>query len=98
MPVLSETRHRGAFIRHTAVSKEMFRHGAAEGGVVRKEAGAVDSPHELLFVCKLNVGKGGVFCVKREIRPVGGGVGQEGSAENTAMALPVRPLGDMVRQ
>jgi hypothetical protein len=52
------------------VAGELSKHGAAEGGVMRKEAGVVDSPHEFMFVCELSVGEGGVTCVEREIRPV----------------------------
>jgi hypothetical protein len=48
--VLSEARRRGSVTRHVAVAGELSTHGAAEGGAVRKEAGVVDSPHELLFV------------------------------------------------
>jgi hypothetical protein len=44
-----------------AVVVELSTPGAAEGGVVREEAGVVDSPHKLLFVRELNVGEGGVF-------------------------------------
>jgi hypothetical protein len=47
-----------------AVAGELSTHGAAEGGVVREEAGVVDSRHELLFVCELDVGEGGVFSVE----------------------------------
>jgi hypothetical protein len=59
-----------------AVDDELSTHEAAEGGVVREEAGVVDSPHELLFVCELNVGERGVFGVEYEIRPLGGGRGK----------------------
>jgi hypothetical protein len=59
-----------------AVVGELSTHGAAEGGVVREEAGVVDSLHGLLFVCELNVGEEGVFGVELEIRPIGGSSGK----------------------
>jgi hypothetical protein len=51
MTVFSEVWHRGAVARHVAVAGELSAHGAAEGGIVCEEAGVVDSPYELLFVC-----------------------------------------------
>jgi hypothetical protein len=43
---------------------ELSTHRAAEVGVVREEAGVVDSPHELLLLCELNVDERGVLGVE----------------------------------
>jgi hypothetical protein len=53
--VLYEAGHRGAVNGHVAVAGEMTSHGAAQGGVVWKEAGVVHSPYEFLTVCELGV-------------------------------------------
>jgi hypothetical protein len=54
----------------------MSTHGSSDGEVIQEEAGVVDYPHVLLFVCELNDGLGTVFCLEREIRPVKGGASQ----------------------
>jgi hypothetical protein len=53
---------------HVFVADELPTLGAAEGGVVRKEAGIV--LHEFLLLGELDIGEGGVFFVELEIRPV----------------------------
>ena len=44
-----------------------------------KEAGVVDTPHEFLFVCELDICEGGVFFVIREVGAVLRCTSEEGS-------------------
>jgi hypothetical protein len=53
-----------------SVARELPAHGAAEGGVVREEAGVVYSQHKFMFMCESSMGMGGMFFVEREIRSV----------------------------
>ena len=62
-----------------AIASELATHGAAHGGVVCEKAGVVDSPHEFLFVCELDICEGGVLFVVREIGAVLRVAGEEGS-------------------
>jgi hypothetical protein len=43
-----------------AMSPCAHSHEAAEGGVVREDADVVFAPHNFMFMCKLNIGEGGV--------------------------------------
>jgi hypothetical protein len=61
-----------------AVASELATHGAAQGGVVCEEAGAVDSPHEFLLVSELDVGECCVCFVEGEVGAVLRGAGEEG--------------------
>jgi hypothetical protein len=63
--VLFESRHRRADAGHVSVVGELSANGAAEGGGVREEAGVVYPPHELMFVCELNMGEEGVCFMAR---------------------------------
>jgi hypothetical protein len=55
MAVMSQAKHGWAVTGHVTVASELATHGAAQGGVVREEAGVVDSSHEFLFVGELDV-------------------------------------------
>ena len=62
-----------------AVASELATHGAAQGGVVCKKVGIVNSPHEFLGVGELYVGEYGVFFVECEVGAVLRGAGEEGT-------------------
>jgi hypothetical protein len=63
VPVLSQSQHRGAVTYHMSVDCEFPRHGAAEGGVVRKEVDVAYLSREFLIKCELDIDEGGfVFC------------------------------------
>jgi hypothetical protein len=55
--VMLEARHRGAVASHATVTGALTAHGVAHGRFACEEASVVYSPHALVFVCELDVGK-----------------------------------------
>jgi hypothetical protein len=49
----TSTRHRGTITGHVAIANKLSAHWAFESFVPREEAGVVNAPHQIHFMCEL---------------------------------------------